>query len=208
MKLILSCITLLLIATPTLRASHGQNFLLLEDYDLPRSGHGQILGAFDWERQNGIDSYVSEPNFILGIAPWLAFGLTAHFADEAGEGWNYTSTTPRLYFRLPTSDSLPFNLGFSAGYQFAEGQDPQSDSHEEEHHDEPEHGHEEEDHHADEQDSGHSHHAGGIDDRRSADPADVKLARNFVSAALDDLQAGRRVAVAAAPPYGCSVKYR
>jgi hypothetical protein len=29
-----------------------------------------------------------------------------------------------------------------------------------------------------------------------------------VSAALDDLQAGRRVAVAAAPPYGCSVKYR
>ncbi len=51
-------------------------------------------------------------------------------------------------------------------------------------------------------------YAGGIDDRRSADPADVKLARNFVSAALDDLQAGRRVAVAAAPPYGCSVKYR
>jgi len=50
--------------------------------------------------------------------------------------------------------------------------------------------------------------AGGIDDKRSADPADVKTARNFVSAALDDLQAGRSVAVASAPPYGCSVKYR
>lgn len=191
MKLTLSCITLLLIATPTLRASHGQNFLLLEDYDLPRSGHGQVLGAFDWERQNGIDSYVSEPNFILGVAPWLAFGLTTHFADEAGEGWNYTSTTPRLYFRLPTSDSLPFNLGFSAGYQFAEGQDPESDSHEEEHHDEHEHGHEEKDHHADEQDSGHSHHAGGIDDHDNnlwhtrllldADlSASTKLVLNFI----------------------------
>jgi hypothetical protein len=166
MKLISSCIALLLISTSTLRASHGQNFLLLEDYDLPAAGHGQILGAFDWERQNGIDSYVSEPNAIIGIAPWLAFGLTAHFADEAGEGWAYSSTTPRLYFRLPTSDSLPFNLGFSAGYQFAEGHDEASGHHEEEtsHHDD--HGHEgEAEHHEEEteNDSGHSDHPGGID---------------------------------------------
>jgi hypothetical protein len=50
--------------------------------------------------------------------------------------------------------------------------------------------------------------AGGIDDRRSADPEDVKLARNHVAAALDELRAGRPVSVATAPPYGCSVKYR
>lgn len=50
--------------------------------------------------------------------------------------------------------------------------------------------------------------AGGIDDRRSADPADIAVAKNFVSAALDDLKGGRPVAVASAPPYGCSVKYR
>jgi hypothetical protein len=50
--------------------------------------------------------------------------------------------------------------------------------------------------------------AGGIDDRRSADPADVATATNFVSAALEDLKAGRPVKVASAPPYGCSVKYR
>ena len=50
--------------------------------------------------------------------------------------------------------------------------------------------------------------AGGIDDRRSANPEDVKLARNHVAAALEDLQAGRPVATASAPPYGCSVKYR
>ncbi|HYF57918.1 MAG TPA: redoxin domain-containing protein [Burkholderiaceae bacterium] len=50
--------------------------------------------------------------------------------------------------------------------------------------------------------------AGGIDDRRSASVDDVKLARNHVAAALDELQAGRPVSVATAPPYGCSVKYR
>jgi peroxiredoxin len=50
--------------------------------------------------------------------------------------------------------------------------------------------------------------AGGIDDRRTANPDDVKGARNHVAAALDDLAAGRPVATASAPPYGCSVKYR
>jgi hypothetical protein len=50
--------------------------------------------------------------------------------------------------------------------------------------------------------------AGGIDDKRSANPADVKTAKNFVSAALDDLKSGRAVTVASAQPYGCSVKYR
>jgi cytochrome oxidase Cu insertion factor (SCO1/SenC/PrrC family) len=50
--------------------------------------------------------------------------------------------------------------------------------------------------------------AGGIDDRRSANAADIPGARNHVAAALDDMKAGRPVAVASAPPYGCSVKYR
>ncbi len=50
--------------------------------------------------------------------------------------------------------------------------------------------------------------AGGIDDRRTANPEDVKGARNHVAAALEDLAAGRPVATATAPPYGCSVKYR
>jgi hypothetical protein len=48
---------------------------------------------------------------------------------------------------------------------------------------------------------------GGIDDKPSTDPADAKTARNYVSAALDDLGAGRPVAEAVTRPYGCSVKY-
>jgi peroxiredoxin len=50
-------------------------------------------------------------------------------------------------------------------------------------------------------------YAGGIDDKPSANPADTKTAKNFVTAALADIAAGRPVAQAATRPYGCSVKY-
>lgn len=49
---------------------------------------------------------------------------------------------------------------------------------------------------------------GGIDDRPTADPGDIKGARNYVAAALADLAAERPVAAASSRPYGCSVKYR
>ena len=48
---------------------------------------------------------------------------------------------------------------------------------------------------------------GGIDDKPTANRADVATARNFVSAAIADVAAGRPVAVKEARPYGCSVKY-
>ncbi len=51
-------------------------------------------------------------------------------------------------------------------------------------------------------------YAGGIDDKRSANPADVKTAKNYVRAALDETLAGKTVTVATATPYGCSVKYQ
>jgi peroxiredoxin len=50
-------------------------------------------------------------------------------------------------------------------------------------------------------------YAGGIDDTPSANPADVKTAKNYVNAALGDVLAGKPVAQAATRPYGCSVKY-
>ena len=50
-------------------------------------------------------------------------------------------------------------------------------------------------------------YAGGIDDKPSANPADVKGAKNFVNAALADVLAGRPVAQASTRAYGCSVKY-
>ena len=51
-------------------------------------------------------------------------------------------------------------------------------------------------------------YAGGIDDKRSANIADIKGAKNFVAAALDELKAGKNISVATSAPYGCSVKYK
>ena len=48
---------------------------------------------------------------------------------------------------------------------------------------------------------------GGIDDRATSDKADIRGAKNYVSAALADLRAGRPVAQPVSKPYGCSVKY-
>ncbi len=50
-------------------------------------------------------------------------------------------------------------------------------------------------------------YAGAIDDKRSANPADVKGANNFVRAALNESLAGKPVTTASTTPYGCSVKY-
>lgn len=48
---------------------------------------------------------------------------------------------------------------------------------------------------------------GAIDDRPSADPATLEGARNYVTAALADLEAGRPVETPQTVAYGCSVKY-
>jgi peroxiredoxin len=50
-------------------------------------------------------------------------------------------------------------------------------------------------------------YAGAIDDKRSANPADVKTASNFVQAALTNARAGKSVANASNTAYGCTIKY-
>jgi peroxiredoxin len=51
-------------------------------------------------------------------------------------------------------------------------------------------------------------YTGAIDDTPSTRPADVKTAKNYVVAALDEIAAGEPVTVAATRAYGCSIKYR
>jgi peroxiredoxin len=48
---------------------------------------------------------------------------------------------------------------------------------------------------------------GAIDDKPSPDPADLAGAKNYVTAALDAVLAGRKPEVQSTQPYGCSVKY-
>ncbi|WP_425996541.1 redoxin domain-containing protein [Caulobacter sp. DWR1-3-2b1] len=49
---------------------------------------------------------------------------------------------------------------------------------------------------------------GAIDDIPSNKVEDLGKAKNLVAAALADVKAGRKVAVAYAQPYGCAVKYK
>lgn len=48
---------------------------------------------------------------------------------------------------------------------------------------------------------------GAIDDKSTSDPADIASAKNYVSEALKEAEAGQPVATANTRPYGCSVKY-
>lgn len=48
---------------------------------------------------------------------------------------------------------------------------------------------------------------GAIDSIRSADPADIAKATNYVTQAFTELRAGKPVSNAGPAPYGCSVKY-
>lgn len=49
---------------------------------------------------------------------------------------------------------------------------------------------------------------GAIDDHPTTDLSDVKVSKNYVSAALTEAMAGQSVAVSYTRPYGCSVKYQ
>jgi hypothetical protein len=49
---------------------------------------------------------------------------------------------------------------------------------------------------------------GAIDDKRSTNLDDVKIAKNYVVAALEELKAGKPVSTPSTTPYGCTVKYK
>ncbi|WP_394132258.1 redoxin domain-containing protein [Shewanella maritima] len=51
-------------------------------------------------------------------------------------------------------------------------------------------------------------YAGGIDSIKSANPADIAKADNYVAQAMTALLAGKEVTKKLTPPYGCSVKYK
>jgi peroxiredoxin len=56
--------------------------------------------------------------------------------------------------------------------------------------------------------SGKVAYNGAIDDKRSANVEDVKGAKNYVVAALEELKAGKPVSNASNAPYGCTIKYK
>ena len=51
-------------------------------------------------------------------------------------------------------------------------------------------------------------YAGAIDNKRSTNQADVRTAKNYLVAAVDESKAGKPVLTPTTTPYGCSVKYK
>jgi len=55
--------------------------------------------------------------------------------------------------------------------------------------------------------AGNIAYMGAIDDQPTPDPASLTGAHNYVQGAIDNLQAGKPIAVPSTQAYGCSVKY-
>ncbi|MGC2398534.1 MAG: redoxin domain-containing protein [Acidobacteriaceae bacterium] len=55
--------------------------------------------------------------------------------------------------------------------------------------------------------SGKLIYEGAIDDHATTDVADIKVSKNYVSAALSEAMSGQPVQTTVTRPYGCSVKY-
>ena len=48
---------------------------------------------------------------------------------------------------------------------------------------------------------------GGIDDKPTADKADIKIANNYVRAALNEIKQGKAISTPTSRPYGCCLLY-
>ena len=111
--------TALLLALSSARAHHGLDFLLVQDAFVPAPGKGVIYGGFDWTEINGTNFYGSEPGFMLGLLPGLAFGLSSNLSD-AGDDWQFYSLSPYVQFQLlPQAWSRRVRLAARFGYEFS-----------------------------------------------------------------------------------------
>ncbi|MEQ1751894.1 MAG: hypothetical protein ABL974_20905, partial [Prosthecobacter sp.] len=116
-------IPLLFLLTTTLHAHHGRDFILIQDSAIPDYLSGVAIAGYEWTSDGDTNEFSTEPGFFIGLAPALAFGLSAGFSDE-GDGWNYTGGTPQFVVSiLPATGPMNFRVGFWTGYEFAEASD-------------------------------------------------------------------------------------
>lgn len=153
---------IVLLASRSVQAHHGQDFMTVEGYEIPAPLKAVIFSDFEWGRTDGNDEYGIEPGVLLGLFPRTALDLETRFGREPRGDWQYTSVTPSLLFQLtPPSSAIPFRVAVSLGYEFADKEDSGGHHHEEEseeggHHEEAEH---RDDDHAESPE--HSHATGG-----------------------------------------------
>lgn len=112
---------LFLLAAGSVCAHHGQDFFLVEDYELPAPWQGHLMSTFDAERTGGSSDFYSEPGITLGLLPRVALSAGTAFGDT-GNGWRYFSFTPRLHFQLTPPDlESPLRISLSLARTFQDG---------------------------------------------------------------------------------------
>lgn len=193
----------LLALTPTTHAHHGQDFLLIEDYQQAAPGKFFFITNFEWEKASEGNEFGLSPSLMLGVLPQVALSVDTEFRDETKSDWRYTSVTPALHVQLtPTGSDFPLKFAVSGGYQFADGSAADTEE-EPSHHEEAgghhhsEHGHAETSHHHG--GSIHNHDADAFVGRfiAEADLGGTKIVANLLSLVADGDEAAWGYAVGA-----------
>ncbi len=194
---------IVLMATRSVQAHHGQDFMTVEGYETPGTLKAILFSDLEWERTSDSNEYGIEPGVLLGLFPRTALDVETRFGQEPGGDWRYTSVTPSLLFQLTPPDSKnPFRVSVSLGYEFADDSESGEEHREEsgeDHHEGVDHHEEEPDHQAT---GGHQHGVSGFEGRVILEycSGDWLLGGNFIvdTATDDDLSYG----------YSAGVRYR
>jgi hypothetical protein len=99
-------------------AHHGQDFLVVESYEIPhpREGYGLASGAYGRDRDE--EELELEPGVLFGLLPRMAGEIHAHFVQENGGSLEYEAVAPSLRVQLTDPhSSLPIQVGVSAEYE-------------------------------------------------------------------------------------------
>jgi hypothetical protein len=108
----------------SVRAHHGQSFIVVEDTQCACCDKVILLSNFEWEKGAEGSEFGFSPAVFVGINSRLSLSLEADFRDEVESDWAYSSVTPSAHFLLSPPDcSFPVKFGVSAGYQFGQGEE-------------------------------------------------------------------------------------
>lgn len=99
-------------------AHHGRDFLLSRTAELPHPKQLYVIARQDYIAEDDGSEFELEPGFLIGVTPWIALELHAHFAREQGGSFEYESTAPGVQLRFAPTRG-PWAVGLFAEYEFS-----------------------------------------------------------------------------------------